>query len=135
MEEVLIFAIGILVFVLVGGSVVSIANSADKGKIWKEAFDNVQDNQDISTIIELCGEPTEILENANGEKYLLSYGFYHQEGEHSDLSGCTIYVWKREVNLGYCNGGYGTQAMVFFVRENKIVFRYAHHLHTKWKMF
>ena len=134
MEEALIFIIGIVIFILVGVLIVSSVSSSDSGKTWRAAYDNEQ-NKDISTIIELCGEPTEILENANGVQYLLSYGFYHQEGVHSDVSGCTIYTWKREVNFGYYNGGYQTQAMVFFVRENTIVFRYAHHLHTKWKMF
>jgi len=128
--EILIFIIGVLLFVVIGCSFVSRASDVAEWKTWKDVYQGVKIGQKISTVIEACGEPTEILENANGALYLLSYGYYYQEGEDTDLSGCTIYAWKRLKNNGY-SYVHQTQAMVYFVRESKIVFRYAHKLHTK----
>lgn len=127
-DVILCIVVGTLVILFICG-MVSNLSSAEQGKIWKETFDNAE-IKDISTVIERCGEPTEILENANGALYLLSYGYYYQEGEDADLSECTIYAWKRLKNNGY-SYVHQTQAMVYFVRESKIVFRYAHKLHTK----
>ena len=126
--EILLVVIGLLIVFLLVWITMKVADARSVRKLWQETFDGVSSGDDISEVIARCGEPTEIVDNENGVLFLLTYGFVHREGEHTDISGCTRYSWIKQEWKGPLNGGYQTRAMHFFTKNEKIVFWYGHNL-------